>query len=402
MNKSLSEMTLEELWELFPITLSEHKSCWKDWYDEEKQIIADVLCDIDITTHHIGSTAINHIWAKPIVDILIEIPKSISMEDVKEKLVNSGYICMSEEENRKSFNKGYTDKGFAERVFHVHLRYDGDNDELYFRDYMNSHSELAKEYEKLKLSLWKKYEHNRDAYTDAKGTFVEKYTKCAKADYGNRYRNDGSIEKAIEYVKQIFADDYSGHDYYHTMRVYRLAVKIAEQEKADMLTVQLAALLHDVDDRKLSPETYKKKENAVKFLKSNGLEETVIASICKIIDEVSFAGTDSVVPDTIEGKCVQDADRLDAMGAIGIARTFAYGGSRGRTIYDPGVKPLTDMNKEEYHQNRRQTSINHFYEKLLLLKDMMNTETARKMAEYRQVIMEEYLAEFMAEWEGEK
>lgn len=182
MNKPLSEMTLEELWELFPISLSEHKSCWKDWYDEEKQIIADILCDIDITIHHIGSTAINHIWAKPIVDILIEIPKSISMEDIKEKLVNSGYICMSEEENRKSFNKGYTDKGFAERVFHVHLRYDGDNDELYFRDYMNSHPELAKEYEKLKLSLWKKYEHNRDAYTDAKSTFVEEYTKCAKAE----------------------------------------------------------------------------------------------------------------------------------------------------------------------------------------------------------------------------
>lgn len=177
MNKSLSEMTLEELWELFPITLSEHKSCWKDWYDEEKQKITDILCDKDITINHIGSTAINHIWAKPIVDILIEIPKSISMSDVKEKLVNNGYICMSEEENRKSFNKGYTEKGFAERVFHVHLRYNGDNDELYFRDYMNSHPELAKEYEKLKLSLWKKYEHNRDAYTNAKSTFVEKYTK---------------------------------------------------------------------------------------------------------------------------------------------------------------------------------------------------------------------------------
>ena len=399
MNKSLSEMTLEELWELFPIILSEHKSCWKDWYDEEKQEIADILCDNDFRIHHIGSTAIDHIWAKPIVDILIEIPKSISMDDIKEKLVNNGYICMSEEENRKSFNKGYTDKGFADRVFHIHLRYDGDNDELYFRDYMNSHPELAKEYEELKISLWKKYEHNRDAYTDAKSAFVKRYTECAKADYGNRY---GLIENAIKYAKEIFANDYSGHDYFHTIRVYRLAMKIAEAEKADMQIVQLAALLHDVDDRKLSPETHEKKENAVKFLKSNGLDETIIAQICKIIDDVSFAGTDSVVSDTIEGKCVQDADRLDAMGAIGIARTFAYGGSKGRNIYDPDVKPLIAISKEEYHQNRCQTSINHFYEKLLLLKDMMNTETAREIAEHRQIVMEEYLAEFAAEWDGER
>ena len=399
MNKSLSEMTLEELWELFPIILSEHKSCWKDWYDEEKQEIADILCDNDFRIHHIGSTAIDHIWAKPIVDILIEIPKSISMDDIKEKLVNNGYICMSEEENRKSFNKGYTDKGFANRVFHIHLRYDGDNDELYFRDYMNSHPELAKEYEELKISLWKKYEHNRDAYTDAKSAFVKRYTECAKADYGNRY---GLIENAIKYAKEIFANDYSGHDYFHTIRVYRLAMKIAEAEKADMQIVQLAALLHDVDDRKLSPETHEKKENAVKFLKSNGLDETIIAQICKIIDDVSFAGTDSVVSDTIEGKCVQDADRLDAMGAIGIARTFAYGGSKGRNIYDPDVKPLIAISKEEYHQNRCQTSINHFYEKLLLLKDMMNTETARQIAEHRQIVMEEYLAEFAAEWDGER
>lgn len=399
MNKSLSEMTLEELWELFPIILSEHKSCWKDWYDEEKQEMADILCDNDFRIHHIGSTAIDHIWAKPIVDILLEIPRSISMEDIKEKLVKSGYICMSEEENRKSFNKGYTDKGFANRVFHIHLRYDGDNDELYFRDYMNSHPELAKEYEELKISLWKKYEHNRDAYTDAKSAFVKRYTECAKADYRNQY---GLIENAIKYAKEIFANDYSGHDYFHTIRVYRLAMKIAEAEEADMQIVQLAAILHDVDDRKLSPETYEKKENAVKFLKSNGLDETIIAQICKIIDDVSFAGTDSVVPDTIEGKCVQDADRLDAMGAIGIARTFAYGGSKGRNIYDPDVKPLTAMSKEEYHQNRCQTSINHFYEKLLLLKDMMNTETARKIAEHRQIVMEEYLAEFAAEWDGER
>lgn len=170
----------------------------------------------------------------------------------------------------------------------------------------------------------------------------------------------------------------------------------------DMLIVQLAALLHDVDDVKLSPETHETEKNAVGFMKNSGVDDKVIASVCKIIDEVSFVGIDSVVPSTIEGKCVQDADRLDAMGAIGIARAFAYGGSKGKKIYDPDIKPLTNMNKTDYRQNRNSTSINHFYEKLLLLKDMINTETAKKMAEHRQAVMEEYLVEFLAELEGKK
>ena len=209
-------------------------------------------------------------------------------------------------------------------------------------------------------------------------------------------------ESVIKFVKGIFAYDCSGNDYHHTMRVYRLAMQIAEQENANMLIVQLAALLHDVDDVKLSPETHEAKKNAVGFMKNNGVDEKVIASVCKIIDEVSFAGTDSVVPSTLEGKCVQDADRLDAIGAIGIARTFAYGGSKGRRIHDPDIKPMTNMNKADYYQNHNSTSINHFYEKLLLLKDMMNTETAKKMAMHRQAVMEDFLEEFMAEWEGEK
>lgn len=186
------------------------------------------------------------------------------------------------------------------------------------------------------------------------------------------------------------------------MRVYRLAIQIAEQENADMLIVQLAALLHDVDDAKLSPETYASKRNAVNFMKCNGVDNEIIETVCKIIEEVSFAGNDSVVPSTIEGKCVQDADRLDAIGAIGIARAFAYGGSKGRRIHDPDIKPMTNMNKADYNQNHNSTSINHFYEKLLLLKDMMNTETAKKMAMHRQTVMEDFLEEFMAEWEGEK
>ena len=161
----------------------------------------------------------------------------------------------------------------------------------------------------------------------------------------------------------------------------------------------LAALLHDVDDIKLSPDTYATKKNAVDFMTINKIDGKRIEAVCKIIDEVSFAGADSVVPDTIEGKCVQDADRLDAIGAIEIARTLAYG-SRGRKIYDPEIKPKMGMNKEEYRNNQDSTSINHFYEKLLLLKDMMNTTEGKKLAEHRQVVMQEFLNEFMLEWEG--
>lgn len=204
------------------------------------------------------------------------------------------------------------------------------------------------------------------------------------------------------FIKSIFSGDSSGHDYYHTIRVYKLAAKIAKQENADVKTVQLAALLHDVDDIKLSPDTYTTKKNAVDFMTANKIDGKRIDAVCKIIDEISFAGTDSVIPSTIEGKCVQDADRLDAIGAIGIARTFAYGGSRGRKIYNPEIKPKIGMNKDEYQNNQDFTSINHFYEKLLLLKGMMNTTEGKKLAEHRQNVMEKFLEEFMLEWEGDK
>ena len=204
---------------------------------------------------------------------------------------------------------------------------------------------------------------------------------------------------AIEYVKTVFKDDYGGHDYFHTLRVYKLATKIAEYENANMLTVQLAALLHDVDDVKLSPETHANKDRAVGFLREHGVSEEVIKTICEIIGEVSFRGTDTVTPKTIEGKCVQDADRLDAIGAIGIARTFAFGGSHKQAIYDPDIKPLVNMSEKEY-RNHVSTTVNHFYEKLFLLKDMMNTATAKKIAHRRDEFMRDFVEELLNEWEG--
>ena len=184
---TLSEMTLEELWELFPIILTEHQACWHDWYLEEAQRIQAFLPIPEMKLYHIGSTSIEAIWAKPIIDIMLEIPEQTSMEEVKVILTQNGYICMCEEPGRKSFNRGYTIDGFAERVFHLHLRYIGNNDELYFRDYMKEHADLAAQYEKMKLSLWKQYEHNRDGYTEEKGAFIRKYTSEAKREYGERY-----------------------------------------------------------------------------------------------------------------------------------------------------------------------------------------------------------------------
>ena len=208
------------------------------------------------------------------------------------------------------------------------------------------------------------------------------------------------VDKAMEFVKNIFESDHSGHDYFHTWRVYKTATKIAEEEeKADLTIVQLAALLHDVDDIKLSPETHENKDRAVAFLRANDVPEPMIKNICRIIDEVSFKGTDSVVPESIEGKCVQDADRLDAIGAIGVARAFAYGGSHHRVMHDPAIPPALTMTEAEY-RSHVSTTVNHFYEKLFKLKDLMNTESAKKIAAQREACMKAFLSEFLAEWDG--
>ena len=186
MEKRLSEMSLAELWKLFPICLVEHQPCWKEWYADEEKFLKDRLPKIERISH-IGSTAISTIWAKPIIDILVEIPRDYKLSDYKELIVNSGYICMSEASDRISFNKGYTEKGFAERVFHLHVRRIGKNEELYFRDYLIEHTNIAIAYEKMKLKLWKEYEFNRDGYTKAKADFIQKYTEKAKRIYRDRY-----------------------------------------------------------------------------------------------------------------------------------------------------------------------------------------------------------------------
>ena len=186
MSKKLSEMSLKELWELFPIFLTEYQACWKEWYSEEEIFLKKAMPQ-SARISHIGSTAIGSIQAKPIIDILVEVPKESELSNYKDLLVNSGYICMSQSEKNISFNKGYTENGFAERVFHLHLRYRGDNNELYFRDYLIEHPDVASEYEKMKLKLWKVYEHNRDGYTNAKTEFIQKYTEKACLLYKDRY-----------------------------------------------------------------------------------------------------------------------------------------------------------------------------------------------------------------------
>ena len=206
------------------------------------------------------------------------------------------------------------------------------------------------------------------------------------------------LDAARDFARSFFEGDHSGHDFDHTLRVCRTAEYIARQEGADTEIVQLAALLHDVDDRKLSPETSENLDRAVAFLQSHGAGEAVTEQILGIIREVAFKGTDSVVPATPEGKCVQDADRLDAIGAIGIARAFAFGGSRGRIMYDPAVPPQIGMDGAAYCANTEGTTVNHFYEKLLLLEGMMNTETGRHLARRRHIVMEQFLEEFFREW----
>ncbi len=188
MRKKLSEMTLEELWKLFPISLVEHKDNWINDYREMEERLCFALSGYQIIRiSHIGSTAIDAIWAKDIVDILVEAAASESLDNVAKVIGKMGFTEMSSSDSRHSFCWGYTEEGFADKVYHLHFRYEGDNDELYFRDYMKEYPSIAQEYEALKLKLWKQFEFDRDGYTDAKSEFIKKYTEAAKKKYGNRY-----------------------------------------------------------------------------------------------------------------------------------------------------------------------------------------------------------------------
>jgi len=205
------------------------------------------------------------------------------------------------------------------------------------------------------------------------------------------------LERAKAFAAEVFAGDSSGHDIHHTLRVHALARSICREEGGDEDVVRLAALLHDVDDPKLfKGEGY---PNARRFMEGEGMGPETIERVVRIVSQISFKGSGTVVPDTLESRIVQDADRMDAIGAIGIARAFAYGGSRGRPMHDPGEEPKENMTEDEYRSNQG-TTVNHFYEKLLKLKGLMNTETAKRMAEARHRYMEDFLQEFMDEWDG--
>ena len=208
------------------------------------------------------------------------------------------------------------------------------------------------------------------------------------------------IELATQYAKRMFENEGSGHDFWHTLRVYNNAMLIAKNETCDIFVVRLASLLHDVDDQKIFGGVVGQYDNAQKFMIENNVPEEVIAKVCNIISKISYKGADFEKMDTIEGEITQDADRLDAIGAIGIARTFAFGGNKNREMYNPNIPPREQVTAEEY-KNNKESTINHFYEKLLKLKDLMNTKTGKEISEQRHKFMETFLKEFFDEWNGE-
>ncbi len=214
------------------------------------------------------------------------------------------------------------------------------------------------------------------------------------------------IEKTINFVKKTLSDAEGAHDWWHIYRVWNLSKKIAKKEKVDIFIVELAALLHDIADAKFydGDETIGPQKAKV-FLESLNLKRDIIEHVVNIVANISYRHSLDKSNGTRKFKSpefcvVQDADRLDAMGAIGIARTFNYGGHKSRAIYDPAIKANSKISKEEY-KNSKSPTINHFYEKLLLLKDRMNTKTAKQMAKHRHKFMEKFLDEFYKEWEAE-
>ncbi|MFV8377648.1 HD domain-containing protein [Flavobacterium sp. LB3R33] len=215
--------------------------------------------------------------------------------------------------------------------------------------------------------------------------------------------NPDLIDKTILFVKEKLENAEGGHDWFHIERVFKNAVLISKNEVCDVTVVKLGALLHDVADSKFhdGDETVGPRI-AREFLESENVDEQIITHVVNIIENISYKGGNFEKKfSSIELDVVQDADRLDAIGAIGIARTFNYGGFKNRALYDPNIAPNSSMTKEEYKKNDSPT-LNHFYEKLLLLKDKMNTQTGKQIAQERHRYMEGFLAQFYAEWEGEK
>ncbi|WP_299604459.1 HD domain-containing protein [uncultured Aquimarina sp.] len=213
--------------------------------------------------------------------------------------------------------------------------------------------------------------------------------------------NDEIIQKTVDFVKHTLRNAEGGHDWFHIERVFKTSTTIAKSENVDVLVVSLGALLHDIADSKFhnGDETVGPRV-AKDFLESVSVNNSIIDHVINIIENISFKGGNVIQKfKSPELDVVQDADRLDAIGAIGVARCFNYGGFKNRALYNPDIKPNLQMSKEEYKKSEAPT-INHFYEKLLLLKDRMNTETGKKIAEKRHLFMEQFLDQFYLEWEG--
>lgn len=211
------------------------------------------------------------------------------------------------------------------------------------------------------------------------------------------------INKTAKYIEKKLKGEGSGHDWWHIYRVWMLAKEVGKKEKGDLFLIELASLLHDIADWKFTGgDDSIGPKLASEWLNKLKVDNSIVEEVANIIKDMSFKGVEVKTPmKSLEGRVVQDADRLDAIGAIGIARTFAYGGHTGREIYNPDIKPKMHKSFKAYKNNNSPT-VNHFYEKLLLLKDLMNTETAKKFAISRHRFMEVYLKEFYSEWEGKK
>lgn len=210
------------------------------------------------------------------------------------------------------------------------------------------------------------------------------------------------IKKVADHVEKAQSGESTGHDWWHTKRVWKMAKWLANKEGGNLFIIELAALLHDIADYKFSKTDKEGSKVSAKLLKQLGVDSDIIKHVCQIVDNVSFKGeAHKNQINTIEGMIVQDSDRLDAMGAIGVSRCFAYGGKNDREIYNPYIKPIRNLDFENYKNHPRYTSINHLYEKHLLLFDLLNTESAKRIGKDRHQFTLGFIDQFLKEWSGE-